>query len=224
MAKHGPGSLSDTEALAVLLGSGTRGESVIELSRRVLRTVGGLSGLARADALALGRIRGIGPARAALLAAAIECGRRVSGPSPADRLRLSDPDAVFAFIGPHLRSRSTEELIVLSLDARGRLLAPPHTISGGARAVGARPADVLREPLVLRAVSAVMAHNHPSGDPTPSPQDVAMTETVVKAGQLLDLRLLDHVVVGDGSFVSMRREGLGFAPRDAAATNGTSTV
>ncbi len=202
--------------LAILLGSGTRGESVLDLSRRVLDTLGGLAGLSRADALALGRIRGIGPARSALLAAAAETARRVAETTPSDRPRLATPEAAFAYLSPRLRSQATEELVVLSLDARARPIAPPHVIPGGARAVGARPADVLREPLVLRAVSVLIAHNHPSGDPTPSAQDVALTGALVDAGRILDLDLLDHLVVGDGGFVSMRREGLGFASATSA--------
>ncbi|MFQ5380300.1 MAG: DNA repair protein RadC [Dehalococcoidia bacterium] len=216
LSRHGPASLSDAEVLAILLGSGTRGESVLDLSRRVLESLGGLAGLSRADTLALNRIRGIGPARAAVLSAAAEAGRRVAAVAPSDRPRLTTPEGAFAFLSPRLRSKATEELVVLSLDARARPIAPPHVIRGGARAVGARPADVLREPMVLRAVSMLVAHNHPSGDPTPSSQDVALTGTLVDAGRMLDLDLLDHIVVGDGGFVSMRREGLGFTTARSA--------
>ena len=216
LLRHGAATLSDAELLAVLLGTWARGEAALDVPRRLLCLLGGIPGVARADGLVLESFPGLGPSRAATLLAALEAARRAAESGP-DRAVLSTPEAVVALAGPRLRSRATELLLVLSLDARGALLREPRPIEGGTRSVAARPADVLREPVVLRATSVVLVHNHPSGDPTPSPQDIALTRVLVEAGRLLDLEVLDHVIVGSPAFLSLRREGLGF-PRDLRAS------
>lgn len=210
LLRHGAATLADTELVALVLGTGVAGESAVEIARRLLAGAGGPSGLQRADALALQSERGLGPARAAVLLAAFELGRRASAPPLPARPVLLAPEAVASLLGPLLRGRATEHLVVLSLDSRGALLAEPRPVEGGVRSVAARPADVLREPVILRASSVIVAHNHPSGDPGPSPQDIALTRVLVDAGRLLDIEVLDHVVIGLPGFVSMRREGLGF--------------
>ena len=213
---HGAGVLSEAELIAIVLGSGLKGENVLDLARRIVESQGGLPGLARADVKALMRTRGIGLAKAAQLAAAVELGRRVQQVTPQDRLSLGTPEAVFAYLGPRFVGETTERLLVLALDTRGRLLGAPSEVSGGVNAVRARAAEVFREPVVLSATSVVLIHNHPSGDPRPSAQDVAVTESLFKAGKLLEIDVLDHVIVGQNSFVSLSREGLAF--RTAART------
>jgi DNA repair protein RadC len=210
LQRHGPESLSAADLVAIVLGSGTRGENVIDLARRIVRDQGDLGGLARADVASLLRIHGVGLAKATQLAAAIELGRRVQRITPADRERLNSPEAIFAYIGPQLVGETTERLFVFSLDVKGRLLAPPAEVGGGVSAVRARPAEVFRQPVVVQATSVILAHNHPSGDPRPSAQDVGATEDLIKAGKVLDVDVLDHVVIGLNSFFSLQREGLAF--------------
>ena len=210
LRQHGPGSLSAADLIAIVLGSGIRGENVIDLARRIVREQGELPGLARADVQSLSRIRGLGPAKATQLVAAIELGRRVQRITPSDRERMDTPDAVFAYLGPQLVGETTEKLFVMSLDTKGRLLAPPAQVGGGVNAVRARAAEVFRQPVVVQATSIILAHNHPSGDARPSAQDVGATEELIKAGKLLDIEVLDHVVIGLNSFVSLQREGLAF--------------
>lgn len=205
---HGPGVLSDADLVAIVLGSGLRGENVVDLARRILETMGGLPGLVRADAKAFQRAKGLGPAKAAQLAAAIELGRRVQRIDPGERLAITSPEAVFALLGGPLLGKTKEELYVLSLDTKGRLLGSAVAVSGGVRAVGMRMADVFREPIVLEATSVVVAHNHPSGDPAPSRQDIEVTQELVAAGELLGITVQDHVIIGQGRFVSLHREGL----------------
>lgn len=208
---HGAGVLADAELLAILLRTGRRGENVVDLARRLIDTLGGLRGLARADAAALQRVEGLGPAKAAELSAALELGRRLHALDPDEQPTLLRPEAVFDLLGPRLLGRTREEFYALPLDTKGRLLGALAPVSGGSvNAVSLRPAEVFRQAIVLEATSVILAHNHPSGDPRPSPQDVALTRELVRAGRLLDIEVLDHVVVGARAFVSLRREGLAF--------------
>ncbi len=210
LLNHGPGVLSDGELIAIVLGSGVRGENVVDLARRLVESQGGLAGLLRADAKAFQRTRGLGPAKAAQLAAAIELGRRVQRVDPDDRPMMTTPEAVFAHLGGRVLGKTKEQLYVLSIDTKGRLLGTAADVSGGVNSVGARAAEVFREPVVLSATSVILVHNHPSGDPRPSPQDVTVTNELVAAGKTLDIAVLDHVIIGQNRFVSMRREGYAF--------------
>lgn len=216
LLRHGPDILSDAELIAIILGSGTVGENVVDLARRILEDRGGLAGLVRADAALLQQTRGLGPAKASQLAAAVELGRRARAIEPDARPLLTSPEAVFAFLGARLLGRTKEQLYVVSLDTRGRLLGSPAPSNGSVNSVTVRPAEVFREPMLLEATSVILVHNHPSGDARPSPQDVAITKTLIAAGELLDITVLDHVIVGLNTFVSMQREGYGgFARRGA---------
>lgn len=211
LARHGPEVLSEAELVAIALGSGARGENVMDMARRILDELGGLAGLARAEAARLQSVRGLGPAKAAQLAAAIELGRRVQRIDPESRPLLDTPERVFALLGPRLAGRTREVLYALPLDTRGRLLGGLQPVNGGGvSGVGVRPAEVFREAILLDATSLIIAHNHPSGDPRPSPQDVSITRDLAHAGDVLDIELLDHVVIGQGAFFSLRREGKGF--------------
>lgn len=214
LLEHGPSVLSEAELIAIVLRSGVPGENVVDMARSILELHGGLTGLMRADPKSLQRTRGLGPAKAAQLAAAIELGRRAQLSEPAERQILTRPETIFAEMAPRLRGKPKEELYVLPLDTKGRLLGAIAPVNGGSvNAVTVRPAETFREAIILNATSVVLVHNHPSGDPRPSPQDIAVTKGLIAAGALLDLEVLDHVVIGVTSFVSMRREGLGFERR-----------
>jgi DNA repair protein RadC len=207
LLRHGPEILSDAELVAILLGSGMPGENVIEVARNLVERMGGLSGLVRADARALQRTRGLGPAKAAQLAAAIELGRRLRELTPSERPLLTTPEAVFQLLRGHFLGKTKEQLHVLALDTRGRLLGQAMAVQGAVNSVGVRAAEVFREPVVLEAVSVILVHNHPSGDPRPSPQDIAITGDLVAAGELLDITVLDHVIIGQDTYFSLKKEG-----------------
>lgn len=207
LLKHGPEVLSDAELIAIVLRSGMPGENVVDMARGLLDAAGGLAGVARADPRALQRTKGLGPAKAAQIAAALELGRRAGQIEPGDRPLLTTPEAVYSFMGGRLMGKPKEELYVLSLDTKGRLLGAPHAIAGGVNAIHIRPGEVFHEPIVLHAVSVILVHNHPSGDPSPSPQDVSVTAELVKAGELLEISVVDHVITGHGRFISLKREG-----------------
>ncbi|WP_322795095.1 RadC family protein [Tepidiforma sp.] len=211
LLEHGPGVLADAELLAILLRTGRKGENVVDLARRLLETLGGLRGLVRADAASLQTVDGLGPAKAAELAAALELGRRVHAIDPGEQPPLLRPEAVFALLGPRLLGKTREEFYALPLDTKGRLLGGVAPVSGGSvSAVTIRPAETFRQAIMLEATSVILAHNHPSGDPRPSAQDVEVTRELIAAGELLDIEVLDHVVIGAKGFVSLRREGLAF--------------
>lgn len=214
LLQHGASVLSDSELIAIILRSGVAGENVVDMARGLLESIGDLTGLARADAKSLMRTKGLGPAKAAQLAAAIELGRRVQQIDPGDRATYRTPESVFQALGPRVLGKTREELYVLSLDMKGRLLGSIATVSGGdINAVAVRPAEVFREPMIHKAVSIILAHNHPSGDPKPSPQDVAVTSSLIAAGEMLDIQVQDHVILGHNSFTSMAREGYAFRKR-----------
>lgn len=214
LLEHGAGVLSDAELIAIILRSGMAGENVVDMARGLIDSIGGLTGLARADARALMRTKGLGPAKATQLAAAIELGRRVQQIDPDSRPMLRTPEAVFGVLGPRVLGKTKEEFFVLALDMKGRLLGSIAPVSGGAvNVVGVRPAEAFREAIIVEAVSVIFAHNHPSGDPKPSPQDAAVTASLISAGELLDIQVQDHVILGHNSFVSMAREGYAFRKR-----------
>ena len=211
LLEHGAGVLGDAELIAIILRTGMAGENVVDMARGLVESVGGLSGLARADARSLMRTKGLGPAKAAQLAAAIELGRRVQQIDPDSRPALRTPESVSALLGPRVLGKTKEVLYVLALDMKGRLLGSVAPVSGGGvNAVGVRTAEVFREAIIIEAVSIILAHNHPSGDPTPSPQDIAVTTDLIAAGELLDIHVQDHVILGQNRFVSMQREGYAF--------------
>lgn len=208
LLRHGPGVLSDAELIAIIAGSGTRGENVIDLARGLLEQHGGLGGLLRADAKALQRTRGLGPAKAAQLAAAIELGRRMPRVDGNARPLLTSPEAVFGYLRGHFQGRSREELHVLCADSGGRLLGTPTVFPGSVHSVPFRIAEIFKDAIMLDASSVVLAHNHPSGRATPSPRDIDLTRDIAAGAESLDMRLHDHIVIAGEQFVSMQREGL----------------
>ena len=212
---HGAEVLSDAELVAILLRSGPPGENVVEMARRLINTSGGLAGLARADLKALQRARGLGPAKAAELAAAIELGRRVQQVDPDSRPMLGTPEAVASLLGPRLTGKTKEHFFAICVDTRSRLLGSlTPLLRGTVNAVSIRPAEAFREAIVIEAPSVVLAHNHPSGDPRPSAPDLTVTKLLYAAGQLLDIEVLDHVIIGQNSYFSFQKEGISFG-RDA---------
>ncbi len=204
LLREGPAALADYELLAIVLGAGRRGESALALAMRLLDQ-DGLDGLRRLGASGLRRVRGLGPARAAQVMAALELGRR-AGSHP-KRLRLDEPEQVYDYLRRRLDPH-VEELLALLLDGRLRLLGEVRVARGGRGGIGMLPADILRPAVQAGAAGVLLAHNHPSGDPRPSKADVETTRQIQEAAQLLGVELVDHLVIGDNSFVSLRLQGL----------------
>lgn len=215
MERFGPESLADHELIAILLRTGTEREGVLRLSRRLLDEGGGFVGLQRRDYHELLAEGGLGPAKAAALKAALEIGRRVARLPIEDRPAISSPEDVIDLIGFEMAALEQEQLRVVLLDTKNRIIrAPVQLYQGSVNEASVRIAELFREAVRANAVSVILVHNHPSGDPTPSAADVALTAEVVAAGTLLDIKVLDHLIVGQGRHASLKRLGLGF-PRSS---------
>ena len=208
----GPTSLSNPELLAILLRVGIAGENVIRMSERLLAQFGGLPGLHRATFGELSAVRGMGKAKAAQLMAAIELGNRIATTPAVERPTISSPTDAANLLMYRMASLDQEYLFVILLDTRNRMIGSPLEVYHGSLNTSLiRVAEVFREAVKVNAASLIVAHNHPSGDPSPSPEDVAVTRAVVEAGKLLDIDVLDHLVFGRHRFVSLKERGLGFS-------------
>lgn len=208
LAAWGADHLSDAELIAILLGSGIRGLNAVRLAEAVLAAVQGVPGLRRIPFDELRRVQGIGPARAATLKAAAALADRFA--TPADtRPVLSSPQEAAAYL-QGLAHAETEHLKVVLLDTRNRPLRKVDVYQGSVNSSLIRVGEVFRDAVRANAASVIVAHNHPSGDPSPSPEDVAVTRAMVEAGRLLDIEVLDHLVLSSSGFVSLKARGLGF--------------
>lgn len=210
----GPAALSAAELLAILLGTGNgrTGESALDLAGKILRLgeSGGDQGLRfllRASLEELQAIGGIGQAKAIQIKAALELGRRMSA-SVADRRTVSSPADAAALLMEKMRYLEQEHFRVVLLNTKNHVIAVEPITMGGLNASVIQPREVFREAVRRGAACLIMAHNHPSGDPAPSPEDIRVTETAVEAGRLLGIEVLDHLIIGDNRYVSFREEGI----------------
>ncbi len=211
LERLGAGALTTAELLAIVLRTGSAREDVLAVAARLLAEHGGLRGLASADLPTLGEIHGLGPAKATTIAALFELGRRATLEGELLRPRVHGPEDIARLLQAEMELLQQEEVRLLVLDTKHHVLAQSTLYRGSINNSPARVAEVFREAVRRNAFAIALAHNHPSGDPAPSQHDVAFTEAIVEAGQLLDIKLLDHLVFGHGRYVSMRERGLGFA-------------
>lgn len=204
---YGPEQSTDEELLALIIGVGAAGRSTLELASGLLSRFGGLAGVAQAPVEALRKESGIGPARAVRLHAALQAGRRAAhGPRPSVPCVRGAADA-WELLRPGLEAREAEELHGLYLDRRGQMLCLKHLTRGDDGATIVEPRQIFRPAVQCGAASVIIAHNHPSGDPTPSEQDLAVTRRLVSAGRILGVSLLDHLILGRGCYISLKTEG-----------------
>lgn len=203
----GPAALSDAEVLALVLGTGGR-DGVLSLAARVLAAAGGAGGLARATERELSRVPGLGPAKAAEIVAALELGRRVARALAAERQQIFRPADAAALLVPRLAHLDREESIALILDRRHRVLREASVGVGGVAHAPMEPREVfaaaLREP---GAAAVLVAHNHPSGEPSPSPDDVAITRRLARGAELIGLEFVDHLIVAARGWASLVESG-----------------
>jgi DNA repair protein RadC len=180
------------------------------LAQQLLLDIGGLSSLHGVGFDLLRQKRGIGPAKAAQILAAIELGRRLATASPAEKPTIQTPADAASLVLYEMGALEQEHLRVLLLDTRNQLKKMTEVYRGSLNSSLIRVGEVFREAVRTNAAAIVVVHNHPSGDPTPSPEDVAVTRAIVEAGKLLDIEVLDHLVIGKGQYVSLKARGLGF--------------
>lgn len=207
LGRLGAASLGDNELLALVLGSGTRRAGALALANLVLEAAGGLHGLAALGSGDLQRIPGVGEAKAAQVLAAVELGRRTLLRQPADRPQFLTPGEVALYLLPEFGARPVEQFGVVLLDTKHRVLRTVVVSSGGLDSTPVQARDVFRHAAAGSAAAVVVFHNHPSGDPRPSEDDLRLTGRLVAAGELLGIPVLDHVVLGDGRYWSCKEMG-----------------
>ncbi|MEY4712776.1 MAG: putative repair protein [Pseudomonadota bacterium] len=206
---RGASALSDTELLALILRTGLAGKGVMTLAQELVDTFGGLAGLLHTDARALGRVKGLGgPAKRSQLVAVLELARRAMAEQLRAREVLDSADAVTHFLQLHLAHLGHEVFAVLFLDAQHRMIAMEEMFRGTLAETSVYPREVVVRALHHRAAAVVLAHNHPSGQMRPSRADEALTHALRAALGLVDVRVLDHVIVGPGQALSMAQRGL----------------
>lgn len=207
LVDRGKAALGDNELLAVLIGHGSRGATALDLANRVLASLGGLRGLARVSTADLVRQQGVGPAMAGRIVAAVELGRRsVVRASPA-RVQIVTPADAARYLLPRFGTGDVEQGGVLLLDARHRVLQARVLTRGTADATAMHPRDVFREATLAGAAAIVLFHNHPSGDPLPSAEDLQLTRRMFEAGHLMGITVVDHVILADTNYCSLRDLG-----------------
>ncbi len=210
LAHAGPQALSTAELLAIILRVGVGGENVLTMASRLLSQFGGLAGLARADFAQLAAEHGLGPAKTAQIQAALELGRRLMAESPEERWQIRAPSDAAHILMPLIGHKEQELFAVLFLDTRNRVTAREILYQGSLNTSLVRIAEVFRGAVRRNCAALIVAHNHPSGDPSPSPEDVALTRRLVEAGKMLEIDVLDHLVIGENRYVSLRERALGF--------------
>ncbi len=203
----GPAALADAELLALQLGAGSRGRNAMDVARELRAAYGSLGEIASREATELAQVPGVGVAKAARLAAAVELSRRLRARTPGRRVLLGNPADVYAAFAPLMEDLKHEIFRVALLDTQNALLRDRIVSEGTLSASLVHPREVFKPAIVQSAGAIVVAHNHPSGDTTPSPEDTEFTKRLQRAGELLGIRVLDHVIIADGSFVSLREAG-----------------
>jgi DNA repair protein RadC len=210
LALHGAGALSAAELIGVLWGSGTQGHSALDAAADALQRHEGLVGLARATDVELEAVPGVGPVRAAQLCAAFELGRRVVTDWPHGRWTVRAPRDLGERLVPQMGYLEREELRVVLLNTRNAVIRQVTVYQGNVSSSLVRIGELFRDAVRLNATGVILIHNHPSGDSTPSPDDLRLTAEALAAGRLLDIQLLDHLIVAGDGFVSLRDRGVAF--------------
>jgi DNA repair protein RadC len=210
LREHGAAHLSNAELMAILFRTGLEGENVVAMATRVISAFDGLAGLARTGFDELVEQRGISEAKACQLLAAIELGRRIASLSPEDRPQIGSPRDIANLFMAEMAQLDREHMKVVLLNTKNRVLGTENLYVGSLNAAIVRPAEVFRAAIRRNCAAIAVVHNHPSGDPTPSPEDVAITRRLVQIGKSMEIDVVDHLVIGQGRWVSMRERRLGF--------------
>lgn len=207
LIRQGAKSLSNQELIAILLGSGTKNESVLAVANRVLLNFEKLHNLKHATLEEMQDIKGIGEAKAVLLLAAIELGRRLASKDLQERYTIRSPEDAASFLMQDMTSLQQEHFVCLFLNVKNQVLHKQTIFVGSLNASIVHPREIFREAVKRSAASIICSHNHPSGVPTPSPEDIDVTNRLYEAGQIIGVDLLDHVIIGDHQFISMKEKG-----------------
>ncbi len=210
LASFGPAALSNSELIAILIRVGVKGESAIQVGNRLLKKYNGLRGLYRAPFSELQNEHGLGLAKSAQLKAAIELGRRLTLESPHDRPSIGSPKEAADLVLYEMSILEQEEFRVMLLDRRNKVMETNTLYIGSVSSSQVRISEVFKEAVRKNSSSVILFHNHPTGDPTPSADDISVTRAIIQAGKILDIEVLDHIIIGAGVFTSMKEKGLSF--------------
>ena len=206
LKRCGPGALSNAELAAVILRTGTRQENILQICQRLFSEYT-LPGLSRAGMTKLRAMHGIGEVKAAQICAVFELARRLEMYSDEPKRKITSPSDVFDIVHAGLRGEKKEHFIVLFLNTKNQVLKEEVISIGSLNASIVHPREIFRQAVIEAAASVILVHNHPSGDPKPSDEDIEMTERVCRAGDVVGIDVLDHIIIGDHDFVSMKQEG-----------------
>ncbi|NGQ94311.1 JAB domain-containing protein [Brevibacillus sp. SYP-B805] len=207
LLSNGAFALADAELLAILLRTGTEQETAFQLAQRLLATFQDLRGLAQASHEELIGLRGIGPVKAAELQAAFELGRRLSGMTRSKPRSIRLPQDVAEIMLPEMSHLTQEHFVCLFLNTKNHIIGKQTIFVGSLDSSIVHPREVFKEAIKRSSAAVICLHNHPSGDPTPSREDIQVTQTLRQAGEIVGIPLLDHVIIGDGRFVSLKEQG-----------------
>ncbi|MGE5597933.1 MAG: RadC family protein [Bacteroidota bacterium] len=208
LVEYGPESLSNTELLAILLRTGTRGESVLKQAERILAHFEGLRGLAGAQLHQIAALPAVGRTKACTILAALELGRRLTSTETANTAVIRNPRDVAELLMGRLRFLDREHFLAVHLNARNQILGVETVSVGHLTASLVHPRELFKTAIQKSAAAIVLAHNHPSGDPMPSQEDLRLTKRLREGGELLGIEVLDHVIIGDNRYVSLKEKGL----------------
>ncbi len=208
LARLGAEALKDAELLAILFRSGTKQLGAVALAEQVLRQFGTLQRLSQASVEELQRVKGIGRVKAVEIKAAMDLGRRLAAYKRTNAIRIQSGDDVRELLMPELRACETERFICIQLNTKNIVQKTEVVSQGGMDGTSAMPREVFRQALRDGATGIIVAHNHPSGDPEPSQADIEVTRRLAQAADLIGIRFLDHVIIGDGRYVSLKERGL----------------
>ncbi|MBI2850580.1 MAG: DNA repair protein RadC [Chloroflexi bacterium] len=209
LQKFGADALSVQEILALILGRGIAGESVTATAQRLLSRFGNIRGIAGASLEELTQVKGIGLAKAAQIKAAFELANRLDGDAESiDRTLVKTPDEAFNLVKKQLQNKKKEHFVVLLLDTRSQLIKSAEVSIGSLDSSIVHPREVFKEAVSASAASVILAHNHPSGNPEPSSDDIKLTKRLAQAGEMMGIEVLDHIIIGNKKFLSLKREGL----------------
>ncbi len=204
----GPESLSNSELLAILLRTGTHKETAIDLAHKVLKQVGGLQNFAKTSVEQLNEIKGIGLAKGAQLKAAIELGKRIATSSEDNKVTIRSPQDVSFLVMEEMRHLDREHFRVVYLNTKNHVLGIETISVGSLNASIVHPRELFKKAILKSSAALILLHNHPSGDPKPSKEDIEVTKRMIEAGKILGIEILDHVIIGDNKYTSLKEQGL----------------
>lgn len=205
LMKDGPGALSDAELLALILRTGTPGMNSITMCRHIFAGMT-LKKLSRCSVSELVKIRGIGLTKACQIVSVFELSRRLETFTDRPKTKVSCPEEIYRFIYPKIREEKQEKFTVLCLDTKNQIISSETVFIGSLDASIVHPREIFKPALLVSAASIVLIHNHPSGDPTPSREDISITNRIVESGNIIGIRVWDHIIIGDGCYVSLKQE------------------